>query len=125
MPSSINPANGAVLATFDEADATAIESALARAAETQRAWRRQPPTERARLLARVAVVLRRHQDEWARLISLEMGKLDRAGDTARHQRHIRHHGHDQSGHHHAGHTRHHAGYDTGHHHQSRWHHHAQ
>ena len=74
MPRSINPANGAVLATFDEADATAIESALARAAETQRAWRRQPPTERARLLARVAVVLRRHQDEWARLISLEMGK---------------------------------------------------
>ena len=74
MPRSINPANGAVLATFDEADATAIESALARAAESQRAWRRQPPTERARLLARVAVVLRRHQDEWARLISLEMGK---------------------------------------------------
>ena len=63
-----------MLATFDEADATAIESALARAAESQRAWRRQPPTERARLLARVAVVLRRHQDEWARLISLEMGK---------------------------------------------------
>ena len=74
MQHSINPATGATLASFDEPDAAAIESALARAAETQRAWRRRPPAERARLLSRLAVVLRRHQDDWARLVSLEMGK---------------------------------------------------
>jgi succinate-semialdehyde dehydrogenase/glutarate-semialdehyde dehydrogenase len=74
MPRSINPATGETLAAFDEPGVDAVEAALARAAETQRRWRRRPPAERAALLARVAVVLRRHRDDWARLISLEMGK---------------------------------------------------
>ena len=74
MQHSINPATGATVASFHEPDAATIETALARAAETQRGWRRRPPAERARLLTRLAAVLRRHQDDWARLVSLEMGK---------------------------------------------------
>ena len=74
MQHSINPATGATLASFEEPDAAAVEAALARAADAQRRWRRRPPAERAPLLARVAAVLRRHQADWARLISLEMGK---------------------------------------------------
>jgi succinate-semialdehyde dehydrogenase/glutarate-semialdehyde dehydrogenase len=74
MQYSINPATGATVASFHEPDAAAIETALARAADTQRLWRRRPPAERAQLLSRLAAVLRRHQDDWARLVSLEMGK---------------------------------------------------
>ncbi|HSU20804.1 MAG TPA: NAD-dependent succinate-semialdehyde dehydrogenase [Variovorax sp.] len=74
MPNSINPATGETVAAFDEPDAAAVEAALARAADAQRQWRRRPPAERARLLGRLAVVLRHHKEDWARLITLEMGK---------------------------------------------------
>ena len=74
MPNSINPATGETVAAFDEPDAAAVEAALARAVDAQRQWRRRPPAERARLLGRLAVVLRHHKEDWARLITLEMGK---------------------------------------------------
>ena len=62
MLHSINPANGQTLASFDEADNSAVDAALERARHAQHAWRRQAPAERARVLARVAQVLRRHRD---------------------------------------------------------------
>jgi succinate-semialdehyde dehydrogenase/glutarate-semialdehyde dehydrogenase len=74
MPHTINPATGATLASFDEPHADLIEAALARAAQAQRDWRRQPVEQRAALLSRLAAVLRSHKEEWATLITIEMGK---------------------------------------------------
>jgi succinate-semialdehyde dehydrogenase/glutarate-semialdehyde dehydrogenase len=74
MPHTINPATGATLASFDEPHADLIESALVRAAQAQRDWRRQPVEQRAALLSRLAAVLRSHKEEWATLITIEMGK---------------------------------------------------
>lgn len=76
MPSfqTVNPATGEVLQTYqiqtrDEADAV-----LAACHAAQPAWAARPLAERAALSARLAAVLRAHKAEWARLISLEMGK---------------------------------------------------
>jgi succinate-semialdehyde dehydrogenase/glutarate-semialdehyde dehydrogenase len=74
MPHTINPATGATLASFDEPGADAVEAALARAAQAQRAWRRRPVEDRAALLSRLAAVLRSHKEDWATLITIEMGK---------------------------------------------------
>ncbi|MES2183620.1 MAG: NAD-dependent succinate-semialdehyde dehydrogenase [Pseudomonadota bacterium] len=71
---SINPANGETLGSFESPDADAIEAALARAAQAQRAWRKLTPAGRAPLLTRLAQTLRHRKDAWARLITLEMGK---------------------------------------------------
>src|SRR5678815_1721021 len=47
---------------------------LARAAEAQRSWRKTGFDERARLMRAAAEVLRRRRDEFAALMTSEMGK---------------------------------------------------
>ena len=74
MIASINPATEAVMARFDAHTPTQVEQRLASAAATQRAWAQRPLAERCALLTRVAAVLRRHRDAYARLITEEMGK---------------------------------------------------
>jgi succinate-semialdehyde dehydrogenase len=71
---SINPATGAVIASWPFADAARIEAALAAAARAAQAWRRTPLAERAALLRSMATELRRNTDRLARMITLEMGK---------------------------------------------------
>lgn len=74
MFASINPATGETVARFDEHSADDVEAALQAAAEAQRAWASRPLGERAGLLPRIAQVLRERKAEFARLITLEMGK---------------------------------------------------
>lgn len=74
MLTSLNPANGQVLAQFDEHDGAAIEQRLAAAAAAQRDWGRRDVEARMPLLASVASTLRRNAEAWSRLITLEMGK---------------------------------------------------
>jgi succinate-semialdehyde dehydrogenase/glutarate-semialdehyde dehydrogenase len=71
---SINPATGDVLASFPAASPGEIESAIAGADAAQRAWRRTSFDERAAAMHRFAEHLRRRRDDYARLITLEMGK---------------------------------------------------
>lgn len=75
---SINPATGAVVETFDVADATAIDAALARAASAAAGWRGTPFAERAALLTAVADRLDAEREPLARLAVREMGKPIRA-----------------------------------------------
>jgi succinate-semialdehyde dehydrogenase/glutarate-semialdehyde dehydrogenase len=71
---SVNPANGEVLARVDEISDAELEARLARAAQTFRAWRRRPFPERAALMVRAAEVLEQRKEHWGRTMTLEMGK---------------------------------------------------
>jgi succinate-semialdehyde dehydrogenase / glutarate-semialdehyde dehydrogenase len=75
MMETVNPATGERIKTFDPVAPGQIEAALARAEAAARSWCLTPFTERARLLRAAAAELRANADAYARLITLEMGKL--------------------------------------------------
>ncbi len=75
---SINPTTEEELARFEVHSSAAIEQRLAAALETFRSYRRTSVAERAVLLARLAQVLEGRKTEYARTITLEMGKPLRA-----------------------------------------------
>jgi succinate-semialdehyde dehydrogenase/glutarate-semialdehyde dehydrogenase len=72
---SINPATGAVIATYRPFGAAEIEERLAKAASGFERWRETPLAERAALLVRVAGLLDERRETYARLMTDEMGKL--------------------------------------------------
>jgi succinate-semialdehyde dehydrogenase/glutarate-semialdehyde dehydrogenase len=72
---SVNPYNDQVLATFEEISDEDLESALSRAQSTYETWRRQGFDERAAVTRRAGQILRDQRDDYARLLTLEMGKL--------------------------------------------------
>ena len=74
MIHSINPATGETLASFPNHDAESVEHTLSAASAAQRIWRQQPVQQRVGLLTALARVLRLHKADYARLITLEMGK---------------------------------------------------
>ena len=74
MIQSINPATGEVLKSFEEFTSQQVDQALAEADGAFREWRRKSFDERAVPMRKAAEVLRRHKEEYARLITLEMGK---------------------------------------------------
>jgi len=84
MPiASTNPATGEVRRTFAPHDDAHVETALAKAARAAVAWRRVPAAERAAVVGRAADVLDRRREEFARLMTLEMGKpIQAARDEA-------------------------------------------
>ncbi|HET8539866.1 MAG TPA: NAD-dependent succinate-semialdehyde dehydrogenase [Anaeromyxobacter sp.] len=75
---SVNPANGEVLGRFEELSDAELEARLARAAQTFRTWRRRPFAERASLMRAAADVLEKRAEQWARTMTLEMGKTFRS-----------------------------------------------
>ncbi|ARP88474.1 NAD-dependent succinate-semialdehyde dehydrogenase [Bordetella genomosp. 9] len=74
MIQSINPYDETVLETFQEHDDAAVDATLTRARTAQREWRRTSLTERQALLRRLASTLRAGKQEYASLITAEMGK---------------------------------------------------
>ena len=84
MPiATTNPATGEVLRTFEPYDDVRVEAALALAARAAAEWRHVPAAERAAVVGRAAEVLDRRREEFARLMTLEMGKpLQAAADEA-------------------------------------------
>ncbi len=72
---SVNPANGERLKTFSPLDENALEAALQSAARAAPVWQAMTFAERARCMHNAAAHLRRHIERYARLITLEMGKL--------------------------------------------------
>lgn len=71
---SINPATGEVIESFTPLTHAAIETALENASERFRTWRNVSLDERAELLNRAADVLEAKAAEYARDVTLEMGK---------------------------------------------------
>ena len=70
-----NPFDGHVSATFPECDAAALETKLQQAAICFTHWRTTTFAERSAMLNKAAAILRQRPDEFASLITLEMGKL--------------------------------------------------
>jgi len=71
---STNPVDGSsreIIAAFTGAQ---LETALQQAAQVAPAWRARPIDERCALMRKAAAVLRGHSEEYARMMTLEMGK---------------------------------------------------
>jgi succinate-semialdehyde dehydrogenase/glutarate-semialdehyde dehydrogenase len=75
MPiASINPATGETIKTFEPLDETQIDEKLQRAADTFATYRQSSLTERAERMGRAAEILETEKDNFARLMTTEMGK---------------------------------------------------
>ncbi|MGA9852821.1 MAG: NAD-dependent succinate-semialdehyde dehydrogenase [Gammaproteobacteria bacterium] len=72
---SINPANGERLKEYPAWDGARLEKALALTASVTPAWNARLLAERGTLLRRAGEGLLRHRDDYAALMSREMGKL--------------------------------------------------
>jgi len=78
---TVNPANGSALeevAVFTDGE---LETALQETAGAGLAWRATPLADRCALMLKAAAVLRSHADDFARMITLEMGKPVREART--------------------------------------------
>jgi succinate-semialdehyde dehydrogenase/glutarate-semialdehyde dehydrogenase len=74
MISTINPVTGEHVRSFDAHTEQQVDAALTAAVDAQNAWRLVPVEERVQVLRNTAKVLREGKAEYARLITLEMGK---------------------------------------------------
>jgi len=72
---SINPYNGELVKSFDEHTDPQLETAIATAATCFDTWRKMTFAERAVIVAKAAAIMRERADEFARPMTLEMGKL--------------------------------------------------
>lgn len=80
MPiASINPATGETLKQFDALDSPEVEKKLAKAASAFEQHRRTSFAQRAERMMAAAQFLEQEKEPLARIITLEMGKLLRAG----------------------------------------------
>ncbi len=72
---SVNPYDGKILKTFEELSDKQLEAALVTAAACFETWRRTTFVERAAVVAKASAIMRARIDEFARPVTLEMGKL--------------------------------------------------
>ena len=74
MFKSINPATGEEFASYGAHTPEDVDRALDAAVAAQASWRAETVESRCAVLPRVAKVLRARSAEYARLITMEMGK---------------------------------------------------
>ena len=72
---SINPVTGETLQTFEAWNSEQVEATLQQATAAAPQWAAMPLQERCNLLLKAAEILRGQKDRFAKLITLEMGKL--------------------------------------------------
>ena len=72
---STNPFNGELVKSFDEHTDQQLETAIATAATCFDTWRELFYAERAVIVAKAAAIMRERAEEFARPVTLEMGKL--------------------------------------------------
>ena len=78
---SINPATGGLVQTYSELSPHALDSALGEGVRAQQQWKALPVAQRGERLRMLACLLRTRKPEYARLMSLEMGKLLTEGEA--------------------------------------------
>ncbi|AHH22250.1 putative succinate-semialdehyde dehydrogenase [Nocardia nova SH22a] len=71
---TIDPFTGRTLGEFPYLETEQLDALLERASDAYRAWRDTPVTERARVVADAARLMRERKDDLSRLITSEMGK---------------------------------------------------
>jgi len=72
---SVNPFNGQTLKTFEELTAAQLEKAIKMAETCFESWRHTTFAERAIIVIKAATLLRERAEEFAKPVTLEMGKL--------------------------------------------------
>jgi acyl-CoA reductase-like NAD-dependent aldehyde dehydrogenase len=70
-----NPATNKVLKSFDEMTDEQVEAAIEKSNTFFQKWKKTSYDDRAKVLHKVAELMRQRKDEFAELITLEMGKL--------------------------------------------------
>jgi succinate-semialdehyde dehydrogenase / glutarate-semialdehyde dehydrogenase len=75
MFKSINPYNQSLIQEFEADSPAVVDKKIQAAATAFRSWRKTGFQERAEKMKRAAIILRQNKDEYARTISLEMGKV--------------------------------------------------
>ncbi len=76
---SINPATGEQVGSYPEMTAGEVQTILEQCAQAQRAWGKTAFAERARLMKSVARVLLQNKEDYARMMTAEMGKVWKQG----------------------------------------------
>ena len=76
---ALNPATGETVRTYDEMTPAAVREAIDQADTTFQDWKHTTFAERARVMQRAAHMLREHANEYAVLMTQEMGKPIRDG----------------------------------------------
>jgi succinate-semialdehyde dehydrogenase/glutarate-semialdehyde dehydrogenase len=71
---SVNPFNNETIKKFDEMTDKQLESAIATAATCFETWKKKTYAERAAVISKAAVILHTRANEFARIMTLEMGK---------------------------------------------------
>jgi succinate-semialdehyde dehydrogenase / glutarate-semialdehyde dehydrogenase len=72
---STNPFDGKILKTFEDHTDAELENAVATAASCFQTWKSRPFSERAAIAAKAAAIMHARIDDFARPVTLEMGKL--------------------------------------------------
>jgi len=72
---TVNPATGETVKEFSFLDTDDVMAAVEKAHQAFQSWRERPVAERAQVVRRAGELMREREDELARLITLEMGKL--------------------------------------------------
>ncbi|MDI9335526.1 MAG: CoA-acylating methylmalonate-semialdehyde dehydrogenase [Gammaproteobacteria bacterium] len=80
-----NPALGVATAQVELATRETVDKAVASALDAQKVWALTPPLKRARVMAKLKILLEEHADELCRLITSEHGKVyqDSMGELQR------------------------------------------
>ena len=72
---SVNPYNGETVKKFPELTNAQLEKKITTAAACYETWKKTPYSKRAEIIARAAELMRANVDKFAKLATLEMGKL--------------------------------------------------
>ena len=75
---TVNPATGQVVKTFEPLSDAQLEVKLQKAADTFSSYRNTPFAERARLMRNAAAILEKEKENYARVMTTEMGKTFRS-----------------------------------------------
>ena len=75
---TINPATGQVLKRFEPLSDAQLEVKLQKAADTFLSYRKVPFAERARMMMKAAAILESEKEDYARVMTTEMGKTFRS-----------------------------------------------
>lgn len=72
---SINPYNNETFASFDNPTTEQIDETINLAYSLYKTWRHEDPAKRAKILGQIADAFRDREDEMAKIMTMEMGKL--------------------------------------------------
>jgi succinate-semialdehyde dehydrogenase/glutarate-semialdehyde dehydrogenase/succinyl-CoA reductase len=78
---TVNPASGEVLAEYEMATPEQVKTGIEQARKAFKDWRRLEPSERGKFLATAANNLKERKEEFARVMTNEMGKIIRESNA--------------------------------------------